>query len=124
VLDPYLTRAQGIALISGDTLLIADGGRTSPSGLLEPSGTARIPAGFTSARIFDPPILNHRFKQLFAGGRVTCGQSFDSSNPQMRCWGENGDWQLAGNPKALGVAAVGKNHVCYQVRVKTASDRL
>jgi hypothetical protein len=34
VLDPYLTRAQGIALISGDILWISDGGRTSPLMLL------------------------------------------------------------------------------------------
>jgi hypothetical protein len=121
VLDPYLTRAQGVALTSGDTIWIADGGRASPSSFPELSASAKLPPGFTAARLdaSNRPVLNRMFKQLFAGGRMTCGQSLDGSNPRMRCWGENGDWELQGSPKAVGATAVGKAHVCYQVRMCT-----
>jgi hypothetical protein len=117
MLDPYITRASGLARIGvlDNTIWIADGGRLgNMNGYLDSS--APIPPGFTAVKYTDPPKLNLRFSALYAGSRYTCGQQYDSQ--QLQCWGERGDWLLTNEPDTLGVAAVGKHHVCYQVCCK------
>jgi hypothetical protein len=115
MLDPYITRAAGIALVgsAGSTSVwISDGGRLGiMNGFTDLA--APIPPGFTAVDYADRPVLNQRFKKISAGYRYTCGQDYFSDN--LRCWGQRGDWVTDLEPDYLAAVAVGKQHVCYQV---------
>ncbi|WIA43986.1 hypothetical protein OEZ86_010370 [Tetradesmus obliquus] len=114
VLDPYITRAAGIALLgnTSSTIWISDGGR---SGVRDEdvSLSATIRPGFTAVNYLSPPVLNLRFKTLAAGYRYTCGQ--DVGTQHLRCWGQREAFGETVTNGVLGAFAVGQNHVCYQV---------
>lgn len=114
MLDPYITRAAGIAILgnTSSTIWISDGGR---SGVRDEdvSWSAAIRPGFTAVNYMSPPVLNLRFKTLAAGYRYTCGQ--DVGTQHLRCWGQREAFGEAVTNGVLGAFAVGQNHVCYQV---------
>lgn len=114
MLDPYITRAAGIALLGGtfNTIWISDGGRL---GVMDGgiSLSAAIPPGFTAVDLLAKPVLNLRFDELSAGFRYTCGSSYSGND--FLCWGQRGDQQLYASGAGANVAGIGKEHVCYQV---------
>lgn len=117
MLDPYITRAAGIARLGGTTgtILISDGGRLGDKGG-DLSTSAAIKPGFTAVIDYtDPPTLNLRVQQLAAGYRYTCGQELNTK--RLRCWGQRPDFVTASPPfeTILGAFAVSKYHYCYQV---------